>query len=94
MKTGTRIHPKYLQNSQMVLSILCNDDNICGNKLSELSRYKCIPKLIVSSNVLWGKSPLEYWESCRHLQRRVIQLETRMAKEFFFKNELNFSTHT
>ena len=39
------MHSKYLQNSRVFLSILCNVDKICGNKLPELFRYKCIPKL-------------------------------------------------
>ena len=39
-----RIRPKYLQNSQMVLSMLCNDDKIWGKKLCELFRFKYIQK--------------------------------------------------
>ena len=38
------IHPKYLQNSQIVLSMLCNDDETREKKLSELFRYKYIRK--------------------------------------------------
>ena len=39
-----RIRPKYFQNSQMVLSMLWNDDEICGKKLSELFRHKYVRK--------------------------------------------------
>ena len=50
-----RIHPKYLQYSRMVLSILCNDDKIWGNKLPELFWYKCIRKLYCLSQIFWAK---------------------------------------
>ena len=54
-----RIHPKHLQNLRMVLSILCNDDKMCGNKLLELSRYKCIPKVILSHPISFGERTLQ-----------------------------------
>ena len=52
-----RIHPKYLQNLLMVLNILCNDDKMCGNKLPEIFRYKCIPKLYCLIQFLLAKEP-------------------------------------
>ena len=41
----------------MVLSILCDDDKICGNKLPELFRYKCIPKLYYLIQFFLVKEP-------------------------------------
>ena len=51
------VHPKYLQNSRMVLSTPCNDDKICGNKLAELFRYKFILKVILSHPIFLTKEP-------------------------------------
>ena len=42
-----RIQTKYLQNLRMVLSILCNDDNTCGN----------IPKLYCLIQCFMWKEP-------------------------------------
>ena len=53
-----RIHPKYLQNLQMVLSMLCNDDKIC-KKLSELFRYKFIQKSYCLIHFVSAKEPAE-----------------------------------
>ena len=38
------IFAKYSQNSQMVLSVLCNDDQICEKKLCKLFRFEYIQK--------------------------------------------------
>ena len=43
----------------MVLSIPCDDDKICGNKLPELFRYKCIPKLYCLIQFFLVKEPAE-----------------------------------
>ena len=51
------IHPKYLRNSRMVLSILCDYDKVCCNKLPELFRYKCIPKLYCLIQFFSAKGP-------------------------------------
>ena len=50
-----RIHSKNLQNSRMVLSILCNDGKICGNKLPELFQYKCISNLYCLIQLFFGE---------------------------------------
>ena len=52
-----RIHSKNLQNSRMVLSILCNDGKICGNKLPELFQYKCISNLYCLIQFFFGEKP-------------------------------------
>ena len=50
-----RICPKYLQNLQMVLSMLCNDEKTC--KKFELFRYKCILKSYCLIQFFFAKEP-------------------------------------
>ena len=50
---ANRIRPKYLKNSQMVLSMLCNDEK----KLSELFWYKCVQKSYCLIPFFWSKEP-------------------------------------
>ena len=51
-----RICPKYLQNLQMVLSMLCNGEKTC--KKFELFRYKCILKSYCLIQFFFAKEPL------------------------------------
>ena len=58
-----RIRSRYLQNLQMVLSMLCSLPNYFGINVSE--------NYIVSSNFFRPKSPMEFRESCRLSQRHT-----------------------
>ena len=78
---GKMVCQKYLQNSRMVLSILCNDVKIGEKKkkLPEGYRCKCSQSIIISSQILsWSlshpiffrkKRQLEFWEGCSHFER-------------------------
>ena len=55
-----RIRPEYFQNLQMVLSMFCNDDKICGKK----SYFGInIPKVLLRHPIFfYPKRPLQFWK--------------------------------
>ena len=67
-----KICPEYLQNSQMVLSMLCNDGKYAKKKIC-LSYFgtNVSENIIVSSNFFPLKSPLKFCESCHHSKRHI-----------------------
>ena len=53
-----KISLNYLQNSRMILNILCNDDKICEKILPELFQYKCIPNYYCFMQYFLAKKPV------------------------------------
>ena len=48
-----KICPEYLQNSQMVLSMLCNDGKICEKKIVWVISVQMYPKILLSHPIFF-----------------------------------------
>ena len=89
-----RIQPKYFQNSQMVVSMLCNDDKICEKNCLSYFGINISKNLIVSSNFFRLKNPLKFWESCRHFHFHTnCFLFFWKVIEYFAKTETDQKHH-